>query len=128
MRLFIITFFVAVAMTRIELATIAALSVFVYTVYVNRKPWDRFQSWLTGPMQKKVEKKEKSEESGYQGFTLTKDVQERNCKKFLKPGFQDDPEWQRQTAEIHKIMDENRRINEAELRKEEEERARTVTK
>lgn len=46
------------------------------------------------------------------GFKLMKEIQEENCKRFLKPGFQDDPEWQRKTAEIHKIMDENRRIQE----------------
>jgi len=128
MRMFIIAMFAAMLMARLELVIVIAVFVYLYTVCVNRDPWNKFCDWLTAPMAKKVQKEDKSEESGYQGFTLTKDVQERNCKRFLKPGFQDDPEWQRKTAEIHKIMDENRRRNEAELRKEEEERARTVTK
>jgi hypothetical protein len=128
MRLFIIVFLVAVAVTRIDLAVIAILSVYLYTVYVDRKFWDKFWSWLTGPMTKKVEKKEKPEDSRGLGFTTYEEQVEKNLRGMLKPGFQDDPEWQRQTAEIRKIMDENRRINEAELRKEDEERARTATK
>lgn len=128
MRFFIIVFLVAVAIQHIEIAVIAALSVYLYTIYVDKTPWDKFRLWLTGPMTKKVQKKEKSEESGYQGFTLTKDRQEANCKEFLKPGFQDDPVWQAQVKEIHKIMDENKRRNEAERAKEEEDRIRGITK
>lgn len=47
------------------------------------------------------------------GFTTIKERQEENCRRFLKPGFQDDPAWQAKVKEIHKIMDENRRIEQA---------------
>jgi len=46
------------------------------------------------------------------GFTTYKEVQQRNVDRYMKPGFQDDPKWQAQIKEIHKIMDENRRIEE----------------
>jgi len=43
------------------------------------------------------------------GFTTYKEMQEKAIKGMLKPDFDKDPEWQRQTAELRKIMDENRR-------------------
>lgn len=42
------------------------------------------------------------------GFTTIKERQEENIKRYLKPGFEDDPKWQAQIKELHKIMDENR--------------------
>jgi delta 1-pyrroline-5-carboxylate dehydrogenase len=67
---------------------------------------------LRRPPEKKKEPASITKPMENKGFTTYKEMQEKNCEQFLKPGFQDDPEWQRKTAEIHKIMDENRRIQE----------------
>lgn len=77
----------------------------VATIALSNFPSPRPQKTMKepAPITKPIENK---------GFTTYKEMQERNCKQFLKPGFQDDPEWQRKTAEIHKIMAENRRIEE----------------
>ena len=46
------------------------------------------------------------------GFTTIKERQEKACQEYLIPGFENNPKWQAQTAEIRKFMDENRRREE----------------
>lgn len=130
MRMFITAFVVALAMAQPSLLVFAAVSIYLYYRFVDKEQVQKCWNWMAQPMKvaKKVKIEEKKEDSGYQGFTLTKDIQEANVKRYMKPGFQDDPVWQAQVKEIHKIMDENRRRNEAELAKEEEDRLRGVTK
>lgn len=65
------------------------------------------------PVGKKKEPALKTKPEEYKGFTTMKEQQEANCKRYLKPDFEKDPEWQRQTAELRKIMDENRRKEQA---------------
>lgn len=47
------------------------------------------------------------------GFTTFKERQEENIRRYTKPGFEQDPVWQAQVKELNKIMDENRRIEQA---------------
>lgn len=58
-------------------------------------------------------KKQKELEEATKGFTTIKERQEENIKRYLKPGFEKDPVWRAQTKELHKIMDENRRKEQA---------------
>lgn len=62
------------------------------------------------PVKKEPAPAKKQEEKG---FTTIKERQEVNVKRYMKPGFENDPNWQRQTAELRKIMDENRKREQA---------------
>lgn len=50
-------------------------------------------------------------------FTLTKDVQEKNCKRYLNPDFENNPKWQDQVGKISKIRDDNRVLEQANREK-----------
>ncbi len=65
------------------------------------------------PVGRKKEPAPKTKPNEFKRFTTYKEMSEKMTKGMFKEGFEKDPEWQRQTAELRKIMDENRRKEQA---------------
>jgi len=74
---------------------------------------DDFNETLT-----KIRENRKKMDSG-EGFeayeTFTERIYRKELEKMFKPGFQDDPEWQRRSKELRETIERNGRIADEEL-------------
>jgi hypothetical protein len=95
------------------------LMVYLHYRYVDKKPLTKAWNWFETPMKTGAKKEEEKTNAEY-GFSTYADMREKATKGWFKEGFEKDPEWQKNSAELKEIMRKNRARNEAELRKEDE--------
>lgn len=126
MRLFISAMILAVFIAQPPLFFFGLLVVYLHYRYIDKKPLTKVWQWFETPV-KKARKKEEERSNAEYGFSTYADMKEKATRGMFKEGFEKDPDWIKKTAELKEVMRKNRARNEAELRKEDENRARGIT-
>jgi hypothetical protein len=126
MQMFITVMFLALFIARPQYMLLGLILFYVYYKCIDQEPWNKLRKFMWNSEKKEVVNEKEEGDRGL-GFSTYKETQARNIERYMKPGFEKDPEWIKRTAELKEIMRKNRLRNEAELRKEEEDRARGIT-
>ena len=126
MQVFITAMFLALFVARPQYMLLGLILFYVYYKYVDQEPWNKLRKFMLNSEKKEVVNEKEEGDRGL-GFSTYADIRERATKGLFKEGFEKDPEWIKRTAELKEIMRKNKLRNEAELRKEEEDRARGIT-
>lgn len=126
MRLFISVMILAVFIAQPLLFFFGLLVIYLHYRYIDKKPLTKVRQWFETPVKTEVKKEEGGSNAEY-GFSTYDDMKKKATRGLFKEGFEKDPDWIKKSAELKEIMRKNRSRNEAELRKEDENRARGIT-